>query len=88
MCFNFIDEPLPVIVVYLEVKLVTASIIIVACVGYFNFNGGLSEWFKEAVLKTVDHSRGPGVRIPHPPPIFQFKSTSQIINLNHIKESV
>lgn len=31
--------------------------------------GGLAEWFKAAVLKTVVLERVPGVRIPHPPPL-------------------
>ena len=30
--------------------------------------GGVAEWFKAAVLKTVDVSQRPGVRIPPPPP--------------------
>ena len=31
--------------------------------------GDVSEWFKEAVLKTVEPSRVPWVRIPPSPPI-------------------
>jgi hypothetical protein len=31
-------------------------------------NGGMAEWFKAAVLKTVELGRVPGVRIPLPPP--------------------
>jgi hypothetical protein len=31
-------------------------------------NGGMAEWFKAAVLKTVGVERLPGVRIPLPPP--------------------
>jgi hypothetical protein len=31
-------------------------------------HGGVSERFKEAVLKTVESSRVPWVRIPPPPP--------------------
>jgi hypothetical protein len=34
-----------------------------------NFVGGMSEWFKEAVLKTAVRETVPGVRIPLPPPI-------------------
>ena len=30
--------------------------------------GGMAEWFKAAVLKTVEPERVPGVRIPLPPP--------------------
>jgi hypothetical protein len=33
-------------------------------------SGELSEWLKEAVLKTVEGLRPPGVRIPHSPPEF------------------
>lgn len=32
-------------------------------------HGGLAEWSKAAVLKTVVPARVPGVRIPKPPPI-------------------
>jgi hypothetical protein len=32
-------------------------------------NGGMAEWLKAAVLKTVDGETRPGVRIPLPPPI-------------------
>ena len=32
--------------------------------------GGLAEWSKAAVLKTVERLRVPGVRIPRPPPYF------------------
>jgi hypothetical protein len=31
-------------------------------------DGGMAEWFKAAVLKTVDGETRPGVRIPLPPP--------------------
>jgi hypothetical protein len=31
-------------------------------------DGGMAEWFKAAVLKTVELERVPGVRIPLPPP--------------------
>jgi hypothetical protein len=30
--------------------------------------GGVAEWLKAAVLKTVERLRVPGVRIPPPPP--------------------
>jgi hypothetical protein len=30
----------------------------------------MAEWFKAAVLKTVELERVPGVRIPLPPPFF------------------
>src|SRR5579863_4098377 len=33
-------------------------------------NGGMGEWLKPAVLKTVELERVPGVRIPLPPPFF------------------
>ena len=32
--------------------------------------GGVAEWLKAAVLKTVERLRVPGVRIPPPPPLF------------------
>ena len=32
-----------------------------------SYNGGLAEWSKAAVLKTVVPVRAPGVRIPLPP---------------------
>ena len=31
--------------------------------------GGVAEWLNAAVLKTVEPSRAPGVRIPPPPPV-------------------
>ena len=34
--------------------------------------GGMSEWFKEAVLKTAVRETVPGVRIPLPPPNSRF----------------
>jgi hypothetical protein len=33
-------------------------------------NGGMGEWLKPAVLKTVDGETRPGVRIPLPPPSY------------------
>ena len=33
----------------------------------------MAEWFKAAVLKTVDGETRPGVRIPLPPPVFKFE---------------
>jgi hypothetical protein len=39
-------------------------------------NGGMAEWFKAAVLKTVEPLRVPGVRIPLPPPFSVFDMTS------------
>src|ERR1700722_16511983 len=33
--------------------------------------GGMGEWLKPAVLKTVDGETRPGVRIPLPPPVFR-----------------
>ncbi len=33
--------------------------------------GGMGEWLKPAVLKTVSLERGSGVRIPLPPPFLQ-----------------
>jgi hypothetical protein len=38
------------------------------CVNGVNEFGGVSERFKELVLKTSDLERGPWVRIPPPPP--------------------
>ena len=37
--------------------------------------GGMAEWFKAAVLKTVEPVRVPGVRIPLPPPEFTGVNT-------------
>ena len=37
---------------------------------------GLSEWFKEAVLKTVGREVGPGVRIPDPALVKSFDKSS------------
>ena len=34
-------------------------------------NGGMREWLKRAVLKTVVPERVPGVRIPLPPPLIR-----------------
>ena len=34
--------------------------------------GGMGEWLKPAVLKTVDGETRPGVRIPLPPPSRRF----------------
>jgi hypothetical protein len=34
----------------------------------------MAEWFKAAVLKTVDGETRPGVRIPLPPPVVKFES--------------
>ena len=36
----------------------------------------MAERFNAAVLKTVDHASGPGVRIPHSPPLNQRSSVS------------
>jgi hypothetical protein len=33
--------------------------------------GGMGEWLKPAVLKTVDGETRPGVRIPLPPPQYE-----------------
>jgi hypothetical protein len=33
-------------------------------------SGGMAEWLKAAVLKTVELERVPGVRIPLPPPTY------------------
>lgn len=35
-----------------------------------HLTGGVAEWLKAAVLKTVERLRVPGVRIPPPPPLF------------------
>jgi hypothetical protein len=35
----------------------------------------MAEWFKAAVLKTVDGETRPGVRIPLPPPDFNLRTT-------------
>ena len=37
--------------------------------------GGMGEWLKPAVLKTVSPERGSGVRIPLPPPFYLFGLT-------------
>ena len=37
--------------------------------------GGVSEWLKEMVLKTIGLVRVPGVRIPPPPPVCFFICT-------------
>ena len=34
--------------------------------------GGVAEWLKAAVLKTVERLRVPGVRIPPPPPLICY----------------
>ena len=36
--------------------------------------GGMGEWLKPAVLKTVDGETRPGVRIPLPPPVYLMDS--------------
>ena len=38
----------------------------------YDGSGGMAEWFKAAVLKTVDGETRPGVRIPLPPPVSSF----------------
>lgn len=38
----------------------------------------MAEWFKAAVLKTVDGETRPGVRIPLPPPVVQLFSVFYI----------
>src|SRR5579863_3907933 len=37
-------------------------------------SGGMGEWLKPAVLKTVELERVPGVRIPLPPPLLFMRS--------------
>src|SRR6185369_14496125 len=37
---------------------------------HFRSSGEVAEWFKAAVLKTVEAERLPGVRIPSSPPTF------------------
>jgi hypothetical protein len=37
----------------------------------YDGGGGMAEWFKAAVLKTVDGETRPGVRIPLPPPLIK-----------------
>ena len=54
-------------------------------------NGGVGEWLKPAVLKTVRPERVSGVRIPPPPPLlkshqrstplFQFQAISEPENI-------
>jgi hypothetical protein len=41
--------------------------------------GGMAERFKAAVLKTVGSERGPGVRIPLPPPNLHIFLTIQAV---------
>jgi hypothetical protein len=51
---------------------------------YFYFcRGELAEWSIAAVLKTVDLSKGPRVRIPHSPPLGNQgqKKSLQIVRL-------
>jgi hypothetical protein len=38
--------------------------------------GGMGEWLKPAVLKTVSGVTRSGVRIPLPPPVYLFDSMS------------
>ena len=38
-----------------------------------HLKGGVAEWLKAAVLKTVERLRVPGVRIPPPPPEIRKK---------------
>ena len=38
--------------------------------------GEVAEWSIAAVLKTVDHASGPGVRIPPSPPWFSILETN------------
>jgi hypothetical protein len=40
--------------------------------------GEVAEWFKAAVLKTVEVERLPGVRIPSSPPAFEESVTSEV----------
>ena len=43
--------------------------------------GGMAEWSMAAVLKTVGSERGPGVRIPLPPPAFARRSLRSRLRL-------
>jgi hypothetical protein len=45
-------------------------------------DGGMAEWFKAAVLKTVDGETRPGVRIPLPPPTTTYCSRCTYKNSN------
>ena len=44
----------------------------------------MSEWFKEAVLKTVELARVPGVRIPPPPPSLTYEKKENFMSLEAI----
>ena len=58
-----------------------------------DYFGGMAEWFKAAVLKTVVRETVPGVRIPLPPPskhnIFVLMATNgESLSLNPKRQSV
>ncbi len=44
--------------------------------------GGVFEWFKDPVLKTGDFVRGPWVRIPPPPPLFEVRCSKLDVREN------
>ena len=52
--------------------------------------GGVAEWLKAAVLKTVERLRVPGVRIPPPPPLFckQVSKAKAQRNLRHMTDTL
>ena len=51
-----------------------SNLVTIISLGYniLTLRGGVSEWLKETVLKTVEPVRAPGVRIP-PPPYCSFQ---------------
>jgi hypothetical protein len=50
-------------------------------------DGSVSEWSKEAVLKTVEGLRPPGVRIPPLPPSNKAVLWIQVLGYQHIVET-
>jgi hypothetical protein len=46
----------------------------------------MAEWFKAAVLKTVDGETRPGVRIPLPPPHYQIGCGNPLVLPNALPQ--
>ena len=44
----------------------------------FSDNGGVAEWLKAVVLKTIDGVSRPGVQILSPPPNFKITSCQEV----------